>query len=176
MPIAGICFFHAGTTPPTGALECDGSEVSKTTYADLFAAIGTTWDAFDGASVPAAGNFRLPMSVDSGGLPIYPATLGSAGAVGDKQTGQNKSHTHTGSTTDEGGSHAHNSTEGRACSAQGNWGNPTPQTAWEAGTYSSNVTLNATGNHTHTVTIDNQGADDFRPESHVGLWCIWAIV
>ena len=39
-----------GTTVPTGWLECDGSAVSRTTYADLFTAIGTTHGAGDGST------------------------------------------------------------------------------------------------------------------------------
>ena len=35
---------------PTGWLACDGSTVSRTTYADLFTAIGTTWGSGDGSS------------------------------------------------------------------------------------------------------------------------------
>lgn len=44
-----------GASPPTGWLECDGSAVSRTTYADLFTAIGTTYGAGDGSST-----FNLP--------------------------------------------------------------------------------------------------------------------
>lgn len=40
---------------PTGWLACDGSAVSRSTYADLFTAIGTTWGAGDGSST-----FALP--------------------------------------------------------------------------------------------------------------------
>lgn len=40
---AGTIIAFGGTTAPAGYLSCDGSAVSRTTYADLFAAIGTTW-------------------------------------------------------------------------------------------------------------------------------------
>ena len=40
---------------PAHCLACDGSAVSRTTYAALFAAIGTTWGAGDGSST-----FNLP--------------------------------------------------------------------------------------------------------------------
>jgi len=46
----GSVFAMATTTVPSGYLECDGSAVSRTTYADLFAAIGTTWGAGNGSS------------------------------------------------------------------------------------------------------------------------------
>ena len=46
-------------TIPDGYLECDGSLVSKTTYADLFAILGTLFGAGD------ATNFVLP-DLDAG--------------------------------------------------------------------------------------------------------------
>lgn len=49
-----VCPF-AGTTAPDGWLICDGSAVSRTTYADLFAVIGTTYGTGDGNST-----FNLP--------------------------------------------------------------------------------------------------------------------
>ena len=42
-------------TPPTGWLVCDGSAISRTEYADLFAAIGTLWGHGDEVST-----FNLP--------------------------------------------------------------------------------------------------------------------
>jgi microcystin-dependent protein len=38
---------YAASTAPTGWLWCDGTAYSRTTYATLFAAIGTTWGAGD---------------------------------------------------------------------------------------------------------------------------------
>lgn len=46
---------YAGSTVPTGWLECDGSAVSRTTFAALFTAISTTWGAGDGSTT-----FNLP--------------------------------------------------------------------------------------------------------------------
>jgi microcystin-dependent protein len=37
-------------TAPTGYLECDGAAVSRTTYAALFAVIGTAWGTGDGST------------------------------------------------------------------------------------------------------------------------------
>ena len=51
---SGSVFCHASTTIPSGYLECNGAHVSRTTYAALFAAIGTTW----GSST--SSNFHLP--------------------------------------------------------------------------------------------------------------------
>jgi len=40
----------ATTTAPSGYLKCNGAAVSRTTYAALFAIIGTTWGAGDGST------------------------------------------------------------------------------------------------------------------------------
>lgn len=52
-PGVGLDFF--GSSLPAGWLWADGSAVSRTTYADLFAAIGTTYGAGDGTTT-----FNLP--------------------------------------------------------------------------------------------------------------------
>lgn len=52
---AGIIAPFAGTAIPDGWLLCDGSAISRTDYADLFNAIGTTYGAGNGSST-----FNLP--------------------------------------------------------------------------------------------------------------------
>jgi microcystin-dependent protein len=52
----GALLPYAGSTAPTNYLLCDGSVVSQTTYAALYAVIGTTYNT----SGEGAGNFRLP--------------------------------------------------------------------------------------------------------------------
>jgi microcystin-dependent protein len=47
---AGVVAMHAASTAPTGWLECNGTAVSRTTYAALFTAISTTWGAGDGST------------------------------------------------------------------------------------------------------------------------------
>lgn len=51
----GTIIMHGASTAPIGLLDCDGAAVSRTTYADLFAVIGTTWGIGDGATT-----FNLP--------------------------------------------------------------------------------------------------------------------
>ena len=51
----GSIIQFAGATIPSGWLLCDGSELSRTTYADLFNAIGTTYGVGDGSTT-----FNLP--------------------------------------------------------------------------------------------------------------------
>lgn len=52
---AGMVMWKASTNVPDGWLECDGSAVSRTTYAALFADIGTTYGSGDGSTT-----FNLP--------------------------------------------------------------------------------------------------------------------
>ena len=51
----GTILPFAGTTVPTGFLLCNGALVSRTTYAALYAAIGTKWGSGDGSTT-----FKLP--------------------------------------------------------------------------------------------------------------------
>lgn len=53
--VVGEVAYFARTTPPSGWLKANGAAVSRTTYAELFAAIGTTFGAGDGRTT-----FNLP--------------------------------------------------------------------------------------------------------------------
>ena len=87
----GTILAHAANTPPTGFLECNGSNISRSTYATLFSTISTTFGVGDGSST-----FALP---DLRGQFIRGwANTGSTDAsrvFGSTQTDQNKNHTHT---------------------------------------------------------------------------------
>ncbi|OKO48300.1 phage tail protein [Pseudomonas sp. BTN1] len=87
---AGTTIAFAGPTVPTGFLKENGAAVSRTTYANLFAAIGTTYGAGDGSTT-----FNLP---DSRGEFIRGADEGRGvepgRTVGSWVDSQNKSHTH----------------------------------------------------------------------------------
>ena len=50
----------AGATPPAGWLLCDGQEIDRTTYADLYTAIGTAWGAGNGTTT-----FNVPDMQDA---------------------------------------------------------------------------------------------------------------
>ena len=52
---SGMIAPFAMSSAPTGWLVCDGSAVSRTTYASLFTALGTTWGSGNGSST-----FNLP--------------------------------------------------------------------------------------------------------------------
>jgi microcystin-dependent protein len=57
MPAGAVQAF-AMSTPPTGWLKANGQLVSRTTYAALFAAIGTTYGAGDGSTTFAIPDLR----------------------------------------------------------------------------------------------------------------------
>ena len=52
---AGAVIPYISETEPSGWLKCDGSAVSRTTYSDLFAVIGSTFGSGDGSTT-----FNLP--------------------------------------------------------------------------------------------------------------------
>jgi microcystin-dependent protein len=47
---AGSVIYHAANSAPTGFIKANGAAVSRSTYSDLFTAIGTTFGAGDGSS------------------------------------------------------------------------------------------------------------------------------
>ena len=58
LPIGSYIQF-AGSQAPTGFLVCNGGEISRTTYSELFAVIGTTYGSGDGSTT-----FNLPNLTD----------------------------------------------------------------------------------------------------------------
>ena len=65
VPIGTVIDF-AGNSVPDGYLECDGSAVSRTTYAKLFAAIGTAWGAGNGSTTFNLPNLNSRVTIGTG--------------------------------------------------------------------------------------------------------------
>jgi microcystin-dependent protein len=61
-----MMMMYAGTSVPTGFLACDGSAVSRTTYAALFAVISTTWGIGDGSTTFNVPDMRDRVPIGSG--------------------------------------------------------------------------------------------------------------
>lgn len=123
-----------GTTVPTGWLECDGSAVSRTTYANLFTAIGTTYGVGDGSTT-----FNLP---DLRGEFIRGWDNGkgtdSGRTFGSSQTDAFQAHKHTYTTPQNyddlvggSGSSARISSTGQTTGYAADGANGTPRTASE---------------------------------------------
>ena len=111
----GALMPYAGTSAPTGFLLCDGSAVSRSTYATLFSAISTTYGAGDGSSTFNLPDLRgrvVAGQDDMGGSSANRLTDQTGGLNGDTlgdtggsethtlTTAQLASHTHTFSDTD----------------------------------------------------------------------------
>ncbi|OAI41007.1 hypothetical protein AYO40_00565 [Planctomycetaceae bacterium SCGC AG-212-D15] len=79
----GILLAFAGSSVPAGWLLCDGSAVSRTTYAGLFTAISTTWGAGDGSTTFNLPDLRGRIAVGADGsgvhLPVNKPALGASG-------------------------------------------------------------------------------------------------
>lgn len=93
-----------GTSVPSYALECDGANVSRSTYARLFAKVGTTYGVGDGSTTFTLPDYRgrfLRGFDNAAGTDPDAASRTDRGdgttgdAVGTVQADEFKSHTHT---------------------------------------------------------------------------------
>lgn len=95
----GIVMWYGFTSAPTGWLECDGTAVSRTTYAALFAVIGTTFGVGDGSTTFNLPNQARRVLVGRGGsgTGTLGSTLGSTGGAETHAlvTAEMPAHTHT---------------------------------------------------------------------------------
>lgn len=66
--VSGMMMMFAGSAAPSGWLICDGSAVSRSTYAALFGIVGTTYGAGDGSTTFNLPDLRSrnPMGVGTG--------------------------------------------------------------------------------------------------------------
>jgi microcystin-dependent protein len=85
------------SSAPTGYLLCDGTAVSRTTYAALFAVYGTTFGSGNGTTTFNVPDFRDRMPIGAGSTYALAATGGSATTT--ISTSNLPSHTHTFSAT-----------------------------------------------------------------------------
>lgn len=95
---AGVVLPFAGSTAPTGWLLCFGQAVSRTTYAALFTALGTTYGAGDGSTTFALPDLRgrVPGGKDNmGGTAASRLTTAGAGVDGVTLGASGGAQTHT---------------------------------------------------------------------------------
>jgi len=180
----GMLISFAGSVAPDGWLLCDGSQVSQTTYAKLYAVIGNTY----GTALDTSRNFVLP---DLRGRNI----IGTSGSypLAQKRGSENvtlevrhlPSHSHTG-TTDSAGSHSHTATDSGHnhlfedayyCENNGPVNGPngrnnnigSSSTDYDNSLYTrypitntgyANITVQSAGSHSHTFTTSSVGLDN----------------
>jgi microcystin-dependent protein len=125
----GQIIVTAATTPPPYTLLCDGAAISRTQYAALFAAIGTTYGAGDGTNTFNVPNLREGTAI---------RVTVKAAKVGTYDAGAILSHTHTASATAV-GDHAHS------------------VTLTNAGSHTHAASSDARGDHVHSAWTDGQG-------------------
>ena len=154
---AGAIMSLAGMTIPENALLCDGQEVNRGVYADLFAAIGTEYGVGDGSTT-----FNLPnlndvtfRGVDDGrGADLIDPARTVGSIQNDAATNPTvpfaatvssmAGHTHTGPSP-QGGGHSHPWVMGG-----GSLGSEVYKNA-EGPSTSGSITSTSAGAHTHTV-------------------------
>lgn len=117
LPPGIVLAYAADTAAPAGWLLCDGAAVSRSTYARLFARIGSTWGSGDGSTTFNLPDLRgrvIAGTDDMGGVSanrlttiingdIFAATGGTETVTLDATT--IPSHTHTANVTDPGHFH-----------------------------------------------------------------------
>jgi microcystin-dependent protein len=145
----GVYLPFGGSTAPDGYLLCNGSAVSRRTYAGLFAVIGTTFGVGDGSTT-----FNVPNLVNR--LPIGAGGLYAAGATGGSKDAIVVTHNHTATSavTDTGHAHTGGEYSGSNTLGAGALGVHArlvgAPTAGNTGSTTTGVTV--------ATTVDNSGA------------------
>jgi microcystin-dependent protein len=169
VPSGGIMAF-AMNSAPSGWLAANGSAVSRTLYAALFAAIGTTYGAGDGSTTFALpdlrGYFVRGSGTNSDGT--------ASGTFGAKQAASLLNHTHSGTTAGASADHTHAYTRYNTLlnnvsifsggGVNGIWQNTTTQ-----------LTGGVSADHAHGFTTGNPsvgGGSETRPANIAMLYCI----
>jgi microcystin-dependent protein len=104
---------------PTGFLECNGAAVSRSTYSALFAIIGTTYGAGDGATTFLVPDLQDNVAIGKSGTKALASTGGAntvaaSGTVGGSTANatisipQLAAHTHSYPSADQGGNPTQN--------------------------------------------------------------------
>ena len=188
VPPGAVCAF-AGISVPSGWLWCNGAAVSRSSHADLFAAIGTTYGNGDGSTT-----FNLPElrgefirgwpgggSIDAGRV-FGSWQEGMLGQHSHSGTTSSDTHSHSG-TTNNGGTHNH-SVSGQTPSSTQSDINPGSQILYSSDGSNSRSTNTDSGGshdhsfttssdtHSHTITTDNTGGIETRPRNVSLLYCI----
>lgn len=154
---AGVTLPYAGANVPSGWLLADGTAISRTTYASLFAAIGVVWGVGDGSTTFNLPDMRRRIPMGAGGVSVS-GPANTLGAVGGAETHQLISpempqHSHGGGDHNHGGATNNGGTHQHSYPMNSNPAFPDNQTSVTAngGSIGSGLTNNA-GDHTHSIS------------------------
>lgn len=136
VPVSGVMHF-ARNTAPTGWLKANGAAISRTTYAALFAIIGTTYGVGNGTTTFNVPDLRgeFIRGWDDG------RGIDAGRNLGALQADDFKAHNHTitvGVTVDSGGAHTHTASAGGA------------------GDHNHGGVTTTNGSHVHGFSVNNQ--------------------
>lgn len=175
-PIGSITAYTLATSPP-GWLICDGSQVSRTTYASLFAVIGVTFGSGNNSTTFTLPNYQGAFLRGTGTNGSY-----SGPSLNTSQAHATQTHTHTATSvvTDPGHSHSQTSNNDDYNNTGGNtyYGGSNPSFAGnDTGTNQTwlNVNSNTTG-VTVATTVGNSttsvNVNETRPYNFGVYWII----
>ena len=174
----GSVHLMASTTPPSGYLKCNGAAVSRTTYADLFAEIGTAFGAGNGSSTFNVPDLRgeFVRGWDDG------RGVDNNRNFGVFQGDQNKQHNHSASSSSSISPSSHNHVfpgddQFANANGVGGWTNRTTGAFnYDAKSQSGNGrvyrTSDATLSVSTSVTVNNDGGNEARPRNIAMMYVI----
>jgi microcystin-dependent protein len=151
-PTGSLIMWTTGTAP-TGWLLCAGAAVSRSTYAALFAVIGTTFGVGDGSTTFNVPNYtnRMP----------YGTTVGATGGSADAVV---VSHNHTATSTDSGHSHVISENGARPVT-----GSSALYAALDGGVPSPSSTQTSSANITTTVNSNGVSGTNANLPPYLGI-------
>jgi len=159
VPTGAIMAF-AMKTPPSGWFYCNGQAVSRTIYADLFAAIGIQWGGGDGSTTFNVPDFRgmfLRGWDDKRGIDTNRVWA-------EQQKDDFRQHNHSGK-TGLSGRHMHN-VPYKTFKPRG----PNGEGGWSGTPYTENATTSEAPDHSHAIT--NDGGNETRPVNQTVIYGI----
>jgi microcystin-dependent protein len=141
-------------TAPAGYLLCDGSLVSRTTYAALFATIGTNFGAGNGSTTFALPDYRDRMPIGAGHLYSSANTGGNKDSIVPSHSHGVTDSGHNHGLTDPGHSHTVGAQNTDTGSTFTNGINRVTTTLTNTGTSSTGISISPT---TSGVSINSAG-------------------
>jgi microcystin-dependent protein len=141
---SGSMFMWPTVTSPTGWLICNGSAISRSTYATLFAVISTTYGVGDGSTT-----FNLPDL--RGRSPFGVSTSYALATTGGSADAVVVTHTHTATSTVTDTGHTHTATGSNLLTG------PSSDFSWGNGTATTRTTNSSTTGITVATSNANAG-------------------
>lgn len=140
VPIGSINAWSTNTAP-TGWQLCDGTAVSRTTYAALFAVIGETYGAGDGSTTFNLPNLKGRVIVGRDSSQTEFDTLAETGGAKTVTLSSSEIPSHTHTISHDHGTHSH----------------------------SASLVIDAAGSHNHTLTVTSGGLTAASGTAAVGI-------